>query len=252
MRVVIIEDEDLTAEDLAQTLMRLDPSIEICGRLASVKEALAFLSSAVHIDLIFSDIQLGDGDSFDVFMKVPPRVPIVFCTAYDQYMLDAFKNFGIDYILKPFSDQHIKNALQKYDLMKRSFNMGVMDLLGEMEKKTAPVRQEPKSLIVSSGDRIIPLKIKDIALCYIEFDNVFVKTFSGKDYLINKSLEEMEIALHHDFFRVNRQHIINRSVVDFASTSFTRKLILKLHVEYSKKITVSREKQPVFMEWLQN
>ena len=252
MKIVIIEDEDLTAEDLAQTLTRLDPSIEICGRLSSVKEAIAFLSTAPQIDLIFSDIQLGDGDSFDVFIHIPPGVPIVFCTAYDQYMFDAFKSLGIDYILKPFSDQHLKNALQKYHLMKRSFNMGVMDLLGEMEKKTTSVRQEPKSLIVSSGDRIIPLKIKDIALCYIEFDNVFVKTFSGKDYLINKSLEEMEIALHEDFFRVNRQHIINRSVVDFASTSFTRKLILKLHVEYNKKITVSREKQPIFMEWLQN
>ena len=252
MKIVIIEDEDLTAEDLAQTLTRLDPSIEICGRLSSVKEAIAFLSTAPQIDLIFSDIQLGDGDSFDVFIQIPPGVPIIFCTAYDQYMFDAFKSFGIDYILKPFSDQHLKNALQKYHLMKRSFNMGVMDLLGEMEKKTTSVRQEPKSLIVSSGDRIIPLKIKDIALCYIEFDNVFVKTFSGKDYLINKSLEEMEIALHEDFFRVNRQHIINRSVVDFASTSFTRKLILKLHVEYNKKITVSREKQPIFMEWLQN
>ncbi|WP_437921952.1 LytR/AlgR family response regulator transcription factor [Sphingobacterium sp. LRF_L2] len=253
MRTVIIEDEDLTAEDLAMTLKRLQPAMELCKRLSSVKEAVAYFKTSPKIDLIFSDIQLGDGESFDVFQQVSPTAPIIFCTAYNQYMLKAFQTFGLDYILKPFSDDSISKTLAKYDLLKQTFNKGAMDLVQAFQNQSPQLTSEvrKKSLIVISGDKIIPLQMDDIAICYIEFDNVFVKTDNGKEYVVNKSLEEMENLLGNDFFRVNRQHILKRTSIAFANMSLSRKLILNLHVDHPIKISVSKEKYHTFMLWLE-
>src|SRR5690606_24145819 len=95
MRTIIIEDEVLTAEDLCSTLKRLEPNIQLCARLSSVREAINYFKDAPVVDLIFSDIQLGDGESFDIFKASPPNAPIVFCTAYNQYMMEAFQHFGL-------------------------------------------------------------------------------------------------------------------------------------------------------------
>ncbi len=250
MRTIIIEDEDLTAEDLALTLKRIEPNTELCARLSSVKEAVAYLKTAPPIDLIFSDIQLGDGESFDIFRQVPPKAPIVFCTAYNQYMLEAFQTFGLDYILKPFSDESISKTLAKYRLLKQTFNKNTFEMVQSVRPQHS-LDTRKKSLIVISGDKIIPIQLRDIAMCYIEYDNVFVKTAGGKEYLVNKPLEEMEHMLGDEFFRVNRQHIIKRTAIAFANTSLSRKLILNLHVEHPIKISVSKEKYQAFIQWLE-
>jgi len=251
MKIIIIEDEDLTAEDLALTLKRIEPSSELCARLSSVKEAIGFLKSEPDIDLIFSDIQLGDGESFDIFREVSPKAPIVFCTAYNQYMLEAFQTFGLDYILKPFSDESILNTLEKYKLLRQTFNRGTQNMVDAVTRSLPGVDARKKSLIVINGDKIIPIQLQEIALCYIEYENVFVKTEAGKQYLVNKSLEEMEQMLGEDFFRVNRQHIVKRATIAYANTSLSRKLILSLHVEHPIKISVSKEKYQNFIQWLE-
>jgi two-component system, LytTR family, response regulator LytT len=251
MKIIIIEDEDLTAEDLALTLKRIEPSSQLCARLSSVKEAIAFLKHEPDVDLIFSDIQLGDGESFDIFRQVSPKAPIVFCTAYDQYMLEAFKTFGLDYILKPFSDESIFNTIAKYKLLQQTFNKGTTDLVEAVTQATQAAESNKKSLIVINGDKITPIQLQDIALCYIEYENVFVKTATGKEYLVNKTLEEMEQVLGADFFRVNRQHIVKRATVAYANTSLSRKLILSLRVEHPIKISVSKEKYQSFIQWLE-
>lgn len=252
MRTIIIEDEDLTAEDLALTLKRIEPATELCARLSSVKEAISYLENEPSIDLIFSDIQLGDGESFDIFRQVPPKAPIIFCTAYNQYMLEAFQTFGLDYILKPFSDESISKTLDKYRLLRQTFNQRTLDMVRAVDHPSPTMTDTRKrSLIVINGDKIIPIQLEDIALCYIEYDNVFVKTNAGKEYLVNKSLEEMEHMLGESFFRVNRQHIIKRTTIAFANTSLSRKLILNLYVEHPIKISVSKEKYHSFIQWLE-
>lgn len=251
MRTIIIEDEDLTAEDLLLTLKRLEPATELCARLASVKEAIAYLKVAPTVDLIFSDIQLGDGESFDIFKAVPPKAPIVFCTAYDQYMMEAFQHFGLDYILKPFSDKSIQKTLEKYRRLQRAFNNTALEMVHSVDNGTKSIDRQKRSLVVIHGDKIIPVQIVDIALCYIELDNIFVKTHSGKEYLVNKSLDEMEHLLGHNFFRVNRQHILNRAAIAFANLGLSRKLVINLHIHHPIKISVSREKYQAFMQWLE-
>ncbi|PRD52683.1 LytR/AlgR family response regulator transcription factor [Sphingobacterium gobiense] len=251
MRTIIIEDEDLTAEDLCSTLKRLEPNMQLSARLTSVREAITYFKTAQPVDLIFSDIQLGDGESFDIFKTIPPTAPIVFCTAYNQYMMEAFQHFGLDYILKPFSDESIHKTLEKYRLLRQTFNKTTLDLVHSVSNTHKITERTKKSLVVIHGDKIIPIQIADIALCYIEFDNVFVKTHSGKEYLINKSLEEMEHLLGDDFFRVNRQHILNRVAIAFANLGLSRKLVLNLRVNHSIKISVSKEKYHAFIQWLE-
>ncbi|HLS94907.1 MAG TPA: LytTR family DNA-binding domain-containing protein [Sphingobacterium sp.] len=251
MRTIIIEDEDLTAEDLALTLKRLEPATHLCARLSSVKEAIAYFENPPEIDIIFSDIQLGDGESFDIFKAVQPQAPIVFCTAYNQYMLEAFKHFGLDYILKPFSDESIHRTLDKYRMLRQTFNKSALDMVNAVDQPAKLPDGRKKSLIVIHGDKIIPIQLQDIALCYIEYENVFVKTHTGKEYIVNKSLEEMEHLLGADFFRVNRQHILKRDTIAFANMTLSRKLVLTLHVEHPIKISVSKEKYHTFIQWLE-
>lgn len=251
MRTIIIEDEDLTAEDLCLTLKRLEPTFELCARLSSVKESIAYLQNAPAVDLIFSDIQLGDGESFDIFKAIPPKAPVVFCTAYNQYMMEAFQHFGLDYILKPFSDRSIQRTLEKYRLLRQTFNQSALEMIHSVDHPMKIEERRKKSLIVIHGDKITPIQIQEIALCYIEFDNVFVKTHGGKEYLINKSLEEVEHMLGSDFFRVNRQHIIKRDTIAFAKLGLSRKLVLSLHIDHPIKISVSKEKYQPFMQWLE-
>ena len=124
MKIVIIEDEKLTARDLEDLIMEAAPSCQVLATLHSVKQAVNYLSKTPAPDLIFSDIQLGDGLSFDVFNQVNIHTPIVFCTAYDEYALKAFRLNGIDYILKPFTLEAVKAALDKYDEMSRVFSGG--------------------------------------------------------------------------------------------------------------------------------
>lgn len=250
MRTIIIEDEDLTAEDLCLTLKRLEPNMQLCARLTSVREAITYFKTDQPVDLIFSDIQLGDGESFDIFKTIPPKAPIVFCTAYNQYMMEAFQHFGLDYILKPFSDESIHKTLEKYRLLRQAFNKTTLDMVHSVNEGKIADRTK-KSLVVIHGDKIIPVQITDIALCYIEFDNVFVKTHGGKEYLINKSLEEMEHLLGDGFFRVNRQHILNRDAIAFANLGLSRKLAINLHVDHPIKISVSKEKYNTFIQWLE-
>lgn len=251
MKVLIIEDEDLTAEDLWHTLKRIDANVQLETRLSSVKEALAYFKKGSNADLIFSDIQLGDGESFDIFKQYSPKVPIVFCTAFDQYMLEAFQTFSLDYILKPFSESSIRRTLEKYNLLQASFNKRTMELVGFDKTNMKEILSRKTSIIVIHADRIIPVQIADISLCYIELENIFIKTKTGKEYVVNKSLEELEQLLGDEFFRVNRQHILRRQAIAFASMGLSRKLNLNLHVEHATKISVSKEKHNSFLQWLE-
>jgi len=253
MNVVIIEDEELAAEDLVHTLAEVVPSIQILACLQSVEEALAYFQRAPHVDLIFSDIQLGDGISFEIFDSIGLRVPIVFCTAYDAYLLPAFKTNGIDYILKPISTQAIAATMDKYFNLQKALRQEV-----ETPKLSASFYQDlmeqvhPKAtaVLVHQQDRIIPIDISDIALCYIELENVFIKTFLGKDFLVMKTLDELEKQLGGDFYRANRQHLLSRQIVQHASYTLARKLVVDLRIAYAIKIYVSREKAKNFLRWL--
>jgi DNA-binding LytR/AlgR family response regulator len=250
MKIVIIEDEELTANDLAATILRIDKSAKIIAVLASVKESVTFFRKNSAPDLIFCDIQLGDGLSFEIFRECTISAPVVFCTAYDEYALKAFKANGIDYILKPFSRKTIEESLEHYKALKNSFHNSdsSMERILELFENRKQIKQN--TVLVFHRDNIIPVKVDDIALFYIENEITRLVTFSRKHHTINKSLEELETITGNNFFRANRQFLINRTAIRDASHYFARKLVVTLTLPVNEKIIVSKEKVTLFLDWL--
>lgn len=255
MKVVIIEDEPLTAEDLADTLMQLPDGIEVIKLLPSVSEAIHYFSEDCPADLIFCDIQLGDGQSFDIFKKVQLSIPVVFCTAYNEYALQAFKNNGIDYILKPFTKKAVKDAVDKFKLLRNRSHSddatSYEDILQNLVKNSSPGKKI-SSLLVNWKDKIIPVKISDIALFNIEYKTVQLVTFDNQRYFISHTLDELEEICNTGFYRANRQYLINKEVVQEAMQYHARKLFIKLKVTGNYEVLVSKNKVPEFLSWLRS
>lgn len=252
MKIVIIEDEKITADDLAATIKELEPDSEVIAILSSVKSAICYFQKNLAADLIFSDVQLGDGLCFEIFKAVKISTPVIFCTAYDEYALNAFKTNSIDYVLKPSTSKTIAEALAKYHRLRQTFS-------GDDQKYKAifealMTRDTPKSasVLVHHKDKIMPVKFDDIAMFYIDNEITHLVTLDKRNFSISKTLEELEQISGSNFFRVNRQCLISRKAVIDASHYFSRKLSVNISVPYHDKITVSKEKTPQFLKWLES
>jgi len=250
MKVVIIEDEKLTADDLAETILKIVPDAKIISVLHSVSTAISWFQKNEHPDLIFSDIQLGDGLSFEIFKKISTNVPVIFCTAYDEYALKAFDANGIDYILKPFDKSTIEAAFSKYNKLKNKFSENSSSLDNVIRLLENKKKHNQVSVLVYHKDKIVPVRLEEIALFYIENEITYLLTFDQKSYTINKTIEEIEKISSNDFFRVNRQFLVNRKAIKEASQYFARKLSLTLTIPFKEAITVSKLKVPEFLDWL--
>ncbi|MEN4761610.1 LytTR family DNA-binding domain-containing protein [Chryseobacterium sp. C39-AII1] len=251
MKIIIIEDELLVAEDLAGVLRELRPNIEITAILTSVKEAILYLNNNEAPDLIFSDIQLGDGLSFEIAKSVNLIVPVIFCTAFDIYALEAFRANGIEYILKPFSTESLSQALNKYEYIQKAITR---DLAERYESALATIsainNNAVKTLLVRYRDRLLPFTVDKIAFFCVENDLCYLHHFSSRTFIVNESLEELESKLGNAFFRVNRQYLVNRKAIQDVSEYFPRKLRINLYKSYDKDIVVSKEKKTKFIKWL--
>ena len=250
MNIVVIEDEKLTSDDLVEIIQELEPEAVITGVLTSVKEAVAFFQSGGGADLIFSDIQLGDGLSFEIFKTVEINVPIIFCTAYDEYTLNAFKTNGIAYVLKPFTVASIRPALEKFKTLQRAFAPSVVPYSDIIRLLGDRAPQKASSILVYYKDKIIPVRLEDVALFYIRNEVTHLITFDKTTYLINKTLDEIEKLGGGVFFRANRQYLLNRKAVADASSYLSRKFSISLNIPFNKTIIVSKEKMQSFLNWL--
>ncbi|MEM7373167.1 MAG: LytTR family DNA-binding domain-containing protein [Bacteroidota bacterium] len=253
MKIVIIEDEKLTAKDLARTIHSVAPDAEILAMLHSVEEAVLFFSDSPALDLIFSDIQLGDGLSFEIFDQTQLKVPIIYCTAFNQYALEAFKTLGIDYVVKPFSRSTVEQALTKFRTMKDALHPpqeNYAALVHVLRQQMGPAKSP--SVIIQQGDKIIPLPVEKIALFFIEHDAVFAYTFEGSKHLLSQKLNELEQTYAQSFFRANRQYLVNRKAVKDASHYFNRKILIHLTIPFKEQIIVGKLKVTAFMDWLAN
>lgn len=245
MNIVIIEDEPLTARDLEACIRAAEPAAKIMAVLGSIAEATAFFRENVLPDLIFSDIALGDGLSFSIFAGFGQRVPVIFCTAYDAYALDAFKAAGIDYILKPFSTGSIAGALAKFQRL-TGRGAGSLTHLADLFGSAGSRR----SVLVYHKEKIVPVNVNDIAFFYLKADAVLLVTFAKQHYTIHKTLEEIEKIAGAGFYRVNRQCLVNREAIRDVSQDAGRRLLVNLLVPCAEKVTVGRAKVAHFLEWL--
>ncbi|PTT13266.1 DNA-binding response regulator [Flavobacterium sp. HMWF030] len=251
MKIVIIEDEILVAEDLVSNLKQINPDVEIVSILSSVKEAVDYFAVNPQPDLIFSDIQLGDGLSFEIAKKITIEVPVIFCTAFDEYALEAFRANGIEYILKPFSTESLQKALFKFQNMQKVM-AGSIALKYEAAMATLAAKNKNSSntIMIKYRDRLLPFTLDKIALFYLENEITYVQSHSGKTYAMTESLEELEHKADTAFFRMNRQFLVNRNAIVDVTDYFPRKLKINLSFPFNKDIIVSREKRSKLLTWL--
>lgn len=251
MKIVIIEDEKLTANDLASTIKEYDEQIEIPAILSSVKEAIRYFEQEKEPDLIFSDIELGDGLSFEIFKATQIQAPVIFCTAYDEYALSAFNANGIDYLLKPFTLNSVSNSLDKYfRITQQKQSTDTLQLNKVMQLLENRETEPPSTILVHYKEKILPIKLQDIAAFYLENQIVHLITFDKKIYFPSKSLEELEKLTSKYFFRTNRQSLVNREAIVDVSNRLGRKLWVNLKVPLNDSVTVSKEKASTFLDWL--
>jgi len=251
MNIIIIEDESLVAEDLANSLKNCNAEIEITAFLGSVKEAIAYFKNNPQPDLIFSDIQLGDGLSFEIIKAVPLHVPVIFCTAFNEYALDAFKANGIEYILKPFSGNELEAALGKFQNMQKLMS-GQLAQQYQKAIETISNLQQPVSetIMVKYRDRLLPFTLDKIALFHVEAETTVMHAHNGKSYILTESLEDLEKRTNKFFFRMNRQQLVNRNAIIDVTDYFPRKLKVNLSFSFHKDVFVSREKRSKVLAWL--
>ncbi|RZM18289.1 MAG: response regulator transcription factor [Pedobacter sp.] len=252
MKILIIEDEANTARELGIMLSAIDPAIEICSILDSVEQSLKWFEDHQQPDLIFSDIQLADGLCFSIYAQVKIKCPIIFCSAFDEYLLTAFETNAISYLLKPVTKEKLQGALDKFNVLKSAFKPEPYNNAIEMLLKQIK-QPHQTALLVNQGEKIIPVQTKDIACFYMENTIIQVITVKQQKYFIISTLDELEKKVNGDYFyRANRQFLINRSAVVNAERFFARKLVIKLNVETPETITVSKVKAVEFLTWLEN
>lgn len=247
MNVLIVEDE-LHTSKLLKEIIEQDEDFLVTERLETVTEAVAYIGKHQQkLDLLFLDIQLADGHSFEIFNHIDVTIPVVFCTAYDEYTMQAIKNNGIDYILKPFKEDEIHNALKKYKQLANTFQA----------KLSKPIQfnspsQYQQSFLTQYRDKTFVKLVKDIAMFHIKFETVYMHTFSGETFSIFKNIDYIEsVCDPKQFFRINRQMLMNRDNIISIEPYFNRKVILHLQVNTDEKAIVSRLKVTKFKEWLE-
>lgn len=254
MKILIIEDEQLTALKLESLLRELISTVEIVGILQSVSESIDWFNHNAMPDLAFMDIQLADGLSFSIFDKIDVTCPIVFTTAYDEYALKAFEVNSIDYLLKPVSKNAIKRSLDKIEKLSASQhsleNAQLIHKVADMIMQQGSTRYK-SSLLVSVKDKLIPLAVKDIAYIYFEDRYSSIINFEGTKSLINFSLEDLMKQLDPSlFFRANRQFIVSRSAIKDITLWFGNRVVINLRVAVPERIIVSRTNVSELKEWI--
>ena len=229
MRILIIEDEKVTAEALARMIEEIRDDAEILDMVRSVDASVEWLQTHAEPDLIFCDIHLSDGNSFEIFKKVKVDCPVIFSTAYDQYAIEAFQVNSIDYLLKPLDKKEVAQALKKFEALYRERKGVDINRIEEaIQKASEKERKEYKTrLMAKIGDTLKPVAVNDIAYFYVEEGAVVLTTFEGNRYFPQYSLEQLEEQLDpQQFFRANRQIIVNIEAVVELKPYFKGRLVL--------------------------
>jgi two-component system, LytTR family, response regulator len=252
MNVLIIEDEIPAAEKLSRYLTKYDLRIQVIGHLTSVREAVTWLIEKQEtIDLIFMDIQLTDGLSFQIFQQVAIRKPVIFITAFNEFALDAFKVNSIDYLLKPITFTDLSASLKKLDMLREQLNWSTQKTEQLQETFVTPKTAAYKNrFMVKLGDHIRSITSDQISIFYADGRDVYLVTNQNRKFIIDYTLETLEELLEpKTFFRLNRTFIININSIKDVIVYSNSRLKIMLTQEFEKEIIVSREKVGIFKEW---
>lgn len=249
INAIIIEDEKPATDLLIKALSETERNIHVNAVLSSVREGKEYLANNQAADIIFSDIQLTDGYSFEIFKNISSRIPVVFITGFNEFMMNAFDSNGIDYLLKPICKEDIEKSLYKYFNLKNHF----AEQDNRMENLIQHLQTRKKCrMVVRRGLEHIALKIEDIVLVYTENKMIYLIDKNCKKYIGDKNLGELELELDNTiFFRTNRQYIVNINYIKGFKPYEKVKLLVDVNLpDLNHKIIVSQEQAPQFRKWI--
>jgi DNA-binding LytR/AlgR family response regulator len=250
MQVLIIEDEIPAANRLAKMLEAMHPEIDVIKKCDSVESSVKYLSGAKDIDLIFMDIQLADGLSFDIFEQTEIKTPVIFTTAFDKYTLRAFKVNSIDYLLKPIEEKELQLAVDKYRQLYTQQQNGFSEKMMKLIKDINSIRYKER-LLIKRGQQLSYLKTDKTAYCYADGKLCYAVDFNNNKYLLEYNLSQLEEQLQpNTFFRINRHLVVNIEAISKVHTWLGGRLQVELCPATTADSVVSRERVNGFKEWL--
>jgi DNA-binding LytR/AlgR family response regulator len=252
MNVFIVEDEPLAVQKLSKLLREVAPDIHIVGTADGIESTVDWLESHSEPDLILMDIELCDGQSFEIFHQTEVKSPVIFTTSYDEYAIQAFRVNSVDYLLKPIKKEDLDRALQKYERFStvRNHTVDINKLVSELQRQNQP-REFRARFLVRQGQRLTPVETTDISYFFSEDNLTFFITRDRIKHAIDYTLEELEQMLDpKHFFRVSRQFILEVKSIGQIHSYFNGKLKIDLKPSADREVTVSRERVSDFKDWL--
>lgn len=259
MKVFIVEDEELAVKKITKTLAAVDASAEVVGVADSIVAAVSWIESNPAPDLILMDIELSDGQSFEIFNRATIKSPVIFTTSYDEYALKAFKVNSVDYLLKPIQKEDLAAALQKLGNLKDIYQsaappaaaaVSIDSLVRELQQKLQP-REFRKRFLVRHAQKLVSIDTDEIAYFFSDGRLNFFKTFDNRKFVVDYTMDELEEMLDPDrYFRISRSFFISVNSVDQIHDYFGNRLLLQLKPAVDKESIVSREKVTEFKKWM--
>jgi DNA-binding LytR/AlgR family response regulator len=263
MNVLLVEDEPLAVKKLIRLLEEVAFDVKVVGTAGSIRAAVEWLESNPAPDLIFLDIELSDGQSFEIFQRTRVKSPIIFVTSYDEFALQAFKVNSVDYLLKPVQKEDLANSIAKYRELKAQYSRdsnpisaSIESLLlslvgGELAETPAGKKEYRSRFLVKHLQKYVTVEVADIAYFWSEGRINFFKTRAGQKHLVEYTMEEIEGMLDpRDWFRVSRQYIVSVPSVAEIHPFFNNRLKLHLTPKEPEEVTVSRERVADFKVWM--
>jgi len=257
MKVLIIEDEELAAKKLQKTLASIEPSAEVVGVTDSIRASVNWLENNDSPDVILMDIELADGQSFEIFDRTAIKSTVIFTTSYDEYALKAFKVSSVDYLLKPVQKEDLRGALEKYRGMKTLYGsiaerdpLSVEGLVKQLQEKLQP-KEYRKRFLVKHAQKLVSIEVNDIAYFYSDGRLNFFKTNDNKKFVVDYIMDELEDMLDPEkYFRISRSFYVSVNSIDQIHDYFGNRLLLHLNPAVDKEAIVSREKVTDFKKWM--
>jgi DNA-binding LytR/AlgR family response regulator len=247
MKAIILEDETRAANHLERLLAKVAPNLVVLAKIESVRDGVKYLQNNPEPDLIFSDIQLADGLSFEIYKQVAVNCPIIFTTAYDHYAIEAFQTNGIDYLLKPIEEDRLRQAIEKA----KHFSPGlVLEKLLAMNRPAGEKAYKSR-FMVKVGDKIKSVPVEEILVFYSQEKASFIRTSDAHTYCIDYALDQLEPMLDPEkYFRINRKYIVSIDACTNILAWTNSRLRLKIDGIDDSDIIVARERVMEFKNWL--
>jgi two-component system response regulator LytT len=252
MKVLIVEDEELAVKKLLKTLNAVDDSVDVVGMTDSIRNTVEWLQKNAQPDLILMDIELADGQSFEIFNLTDVKSPVIFTTSYDEYALKAFKVNSVDYLLKPIQQDELEAALEKYKKMRHESrtDLSIDNLVKELQQKLQP-KEYRKRFLVKHGQKLVSVDVDDIAYFYSDGRLNFFRTEDNRKFVVDYTMDELEDMLNPErYFRISRSFYVSVDSIDKIEDYFGNRLMLQLKPAVDKEALVSRERVTDFKKWM--